>query len=555
TKAAPYIDNCLQFVHKLRQDLNNRCSALEPLQLICVTLAIVWLIHKLKCCLRFTTSDNYLIVFKRKAFQLMMKLPFIGSLIEKEIRKAENAVKHNMMKPFEKETFITRLPQKGNGYSTEKILDEAKKYQNLGKIGWKEGRVSGTVYADCNNEERNSLLTKVFDITSYTNPLHADIFPGIRKMEAEVVRISLTLFHGDKKSCGTVTTGGTESILLVCKAYRDYARYVKGICDPEMIVPVTAHAAFDKASQMLSMKIKHIPIDSISMKVKIKDMQSAITRNTCMLVGSAPAFPHGTVDSITEIGKLGLKFDIPVHVDCCLGGFLVPFLKDAGFPVVQCDFSVPGVTSISADTHKYGFAPKGSSVIMYSDKKYRHYQYSVQTDWPGGVYASPNVGGSRSGATIATCWAALLYQGYEGYVDATRKIIQTTAFIKSQLSGIEGLFIYGDPILSVIAFGSKRFDIFGLSDGLSAKGWNVNPLQFPSGFHICVTLMHTVDGVAQKFVEDVKNITAELLKNPSAKMGEGAAIYGTAQSIPDRSLISSMAQKYLDFYYSTDRDD
>lgn len=157
-----------------------------------------------------------------------------------------------------------------------------------------------------------------------------------------------------------------------------------------------------------------------------------------------------------------MKYDIPVHVDSCLGGFVVPFVKAAGFEIEKVDFACPGVTSISCDTHKYAYAPKGSSVIMYRDAKYRKHQFSVQTDWPGGIYASPTISGSRSGANIATCWATLLHFGYEGYVESVKKILTTQRYIKSQLSNVEGIYILGDPKMTVIAFGSNDFDIFKL---------------------------------------------------------------------------------------------
>jgi sphinganine-1-phosphate aldolase len=199
------------------------------------------------------------------------------------------------------------------------------------------------------------------------------------------------------------------------------------------------------------------------------------------LVGSAPNFPYGTMDNIEAIAALGRKYNIPVHVDACLGGFLVLFMKRAGYNIAPFDFSVAGVTSISADPHKYGFAPKGSSIILYSDKKYRQHQYTVTTDWPGGVYGSPTVNGSRAGGVIAATWAVLLNFGMEGYVETTKSIIDTSRYIEAALRQVKGVFVYGTPATSVIAIGSEDFDIFRLSDQLCSVGWNLNALQFPSG--------------------------------------------------------------------------
>jgi len=189
---------------------------------------------------------------------------------------------------------------------------------------------------------------------------------------------------------------------------------------------------------------------------------------------------------------------------------------------------------------------------MYANKKIRKHQYSVQTDWPGGIYATPTLGGSRCGANIATCWATLLYFGFDGYVEATKKIIETQRFLKRELLKVNGITVMGDPVMSVIGLRSEHFNIFRLSDKMSELGWSINPLQFPSAIHICVTLMHTQPGVAQSFLTDLKSSVVECLKTPSDK-GEGlSVVYGMAQSLPDRSLVSDIASSYIDGLYTTD---
>lgn len=453
------------------------------------------------------------------------------------------------MKPYEGLKFHEDLPQ--NGMSSIDVLKSLQVYQALSHVKWTEGRVSGGIYANLSDEDFVHLIRDVYGETAYTNPLHPDVFPGIRKMEAEVVRISCTLFNGDENTCGTMTSGGTESIIMACKAYRDYARDIKGIRAPEMLVPHTSHAAFDKASQLLKIRIIHIPCDPQTMKVDVRQMKRHINSRTILLVGSAPNFPNGIIDPIDEISRLGLKHNIPVHVDACLGGFLLPFMDEAGYPIPVVDFRQPGVTSISADTHKYGYAPKGSSVILYRNACLRHYQFSVCTDWPGGVYASPTISGSRAGGTIATCWASFMYHGRNGYLDATRSIMKTTRYLKQEMQKIPGIFIQGDPLVSVIAVGSSVFNILEMSEQMSKRGWNLNTLQFPSGFHICITQMHTQDGVADQMLQDMKDISKQLSKSPNTKLTGQAAVYGMAQALPDRSLISHFARHYLDGYYST----
>ncbi|XP_054159200.1 sphingosine-1-phosphate lyase-like [Oppia nitens] len=496
--------------------------------------------------------DNDMLNFKtlkEKSFRLLICLPGVRGIAEKQLADVDNTISKTIQKMYNSQVFLSDLPQ--TGLSDEHILRELSDYSHIGKVDWQMGRASGTVYCD-GNRKLNDLMTKVYDKTAYTNPLHPDVFPGINKMEAEIVRMVCNLFNGNNDSCGTLTCGGTESIILAVKAARDYGREAKGITRSEIVVPVTAHAAFQKAAQLLNIRIKFIDSDPISYKVDIKSMRRAITSNTVLLVGSACNYPHGIIDDIKSIAELGLKYSIPVHVDSCLGGFLVPFMRAAGYPIPSVDFSVAGVTSISADTHKYGYAPKGSSVIMYAHKKYRKHQFSVQTDWPGGIYATPTLAGSRCGANIANCWATLLSFGFDGYVEATKKIMKTQRFLKEELSKIDGIYIIGDPLMSVIAIKSDRFNIFRLSDKLSEMGWSLNPLQFPSAVHICLTLMHTKPEVVDSFLKDIKTVVNECLLTPKDNTGGLGVIYGMAQSLPDRSLVTDIASHYIDGIYTTE---
>jgi len=300
------------------------------------------------------------------------------------------------------------------------------------------------------------------------------------------------------------------------------------------------------------MKIVHVPVDKFTRKANVNAMRRAITRNTVMIVGSAPSYPHGAVDDIESLAKLAKKYKLPLHVDCCLGSFIVPFMNTAGFPFPKFDFSIDGVTSISCDTHKYGYAPKGSSVIMYSHPDYRKGQYFVTANWPGGIYASPSIAGSRPGGLVAATWAALMAMGEEGYVNATRKVITTTRYIIEGLKPIKGISILGEPIVSVVALGSEVFDIYRLSSALSARGWNINNLQFPPAIHFCFTLVHTMEHegnmqyVADQFLNDVRTEVGLIMKDPKQKTTGSAAIYGLAQKVPDRGAIADIVQGYLD---------
>ncbi|XP_031829394.1 sphingosine-1-phosphate lyase [Nomia melanderi] len=529
----------------LKEFLNNTFQGKEPWQIVTITsttlLTTVWLWN-------FIFQDESLVERgKKKFFSLRNYIPCIRDKINQELNDMNLLFENEAIQRMKDVPFIVKLPN--NGFKYEEILEKVKQCVQLGDYDCEGGKVSGAVYRI--DHELLNLMGAVYSFASYTNPLHPDVFPGICKMEAEVVRMACQLFHGDENSCGTMTTGGTESILLACKTYRDYARHVKGIKNPEMVIAVTTHSAFEKAAQYLKIKIRYVPVNPHSYTVSIKKMEGAISKNTIMLVGSTPNFPYGTMDNIEAISKLGVKYNIPVHVDACLGGFLICFMPDAGFNVPPFDFQLPGVTSISADTHKYGYAPKGSSIILYRSKKYKHHQYTVSTDWPGGIYGSPTVNGSRAGGVIASCWATMMYFGYSGYLEATKKIIETTKFIEKRLRKLNGIFIFGTPATSVIALGSNDFDIYRLSEALNAKGWNLNTLQFPSGIHLCVTYVHTQHGVADKFLDDLENELHNILLNPKTSVQGKFAMYGMTQTIPDRSIISDFTKCYLDSMYYT----
>lgn len=483
---------------------------------------------------------------KSRVFQLVRRIPSVRQKVESEKEKVRCSFEKEFFSATEGIPNLRSLPSKG--LPKEVILAETKVHLGLGELDWKGGAMSGTVYNS--STELGELMTKVYGLAAWTNPLHSDAFPGLRKMEAEVVRMACSLFHGSEESVGCVTTGGTESIILACKAYRDLARAERGIEVGEILAPVTAHAAFDKAADLLGMRIKHVPVDEVTKRVKVEVMRRMITSSTAMLVGSAPQFPHGSIDGIGEIAALGARFGLPVHVDACLGGFLVVFMEEAGFPIPLFDFRLPGVTSISADTHKYGFAPKGSSVVLYREAKYRDHQWFCIPDWPGGIYATPTIGGSRSGAIVAACWAALRYFGREGYIQTTRDIVTTTRKIAAAVRAIPGLAVTGCPDVSVVAFDSPTFNIYAVNDGMKGRGWALNALQAPPCLHLAVTVTHTLPGVADRFVRDLGEVTAAIMADPaSADSSPAAVFYGGAASVPDRSIVSALTGVYLDCLY------
>ncbi|CAG8535234.1 12513_t:CDS:2 [Acaulospora morrowiae] len=432
------------------------------------------------------------------------------------------------------------------GFDEKKVKEELKRYQNYKNVKWEDGRISGTIYHG--GHKLSKLQIEAYAMFSFSNPLHPDVFPGLRKMEAEVVSMVLSMYNAPSGAAGTTTSGGTESILLACKAYRDWARKEKGITNPEMVVPDTIHAAFDKAAGYFNIKMVHVPIDPVTRRVDTTAVSRAINRNTIMVAGSAPNFPYGIIDDIPTLASIAKKNNVGMHVDCCLGSFLVPFLEEAGFPSQPFDFRIPGVTSISCDTHKYGFAPKGSSVVMYRTKTLRKYQYFFAPDWTGGIYASPNTTGSRPGALIAGCWATIMNLGKSGYIDATKKIVGCAKKIEAGIRKIDDLFVYGKPLVSVVAFGSNTLNVYDISEKMSKRGWNLNALQNPAAVHIACTLL-TVPH-AEQFLIDLRECVDELKSEPNRKSSDTAAIYGLAAVLPDKSIVNELACGFLDALYS-----
>lgn len=328
------------------------------------------------------------------------------------------------------------------------------------------------------------------------------------------------------------------------------------------ILPDTAHTAFQKAGLYFGIKVHLVACPAPSYKVHVPSVARLINSNTILLVGSAPNFPHGIIDDISSLSKLALKRKLPLHVDCCLGSFLVPFLEKAGFETEPFDFRLKGVTSISCDTHKYGFAPKGNSVVLYRASALRTYQYFISPEWTGGVYASPSMAGSRPGALIAGCWASMMNTGENGYITACHSIVGGAKKIADAIQSSPGLStdleLIGRPLVSVVAFTSKTLDIYDIADAMSAKGWHLNALQNPPAIHVAVTL--PVAKVWEKIVVDLEAVIegekekerVRIVEGKGAKgksLGDSAALYGVAGSLPNKGVVVQLAGGFLDTLY------
>jgi glutamate/tyrosine decarboxylase-like PLP-dependent enzyme len=440
---------------------------------------------------------------------------------------------------------FTRLPAAGR--PRDEILAEMEALSEIERPRWQDGYASGAVYhGDAGHID---FLNRVYALNSQSNPLHSDLWPSAAKYEAEIVSMLAQLLGAEAAGdeiCGTVSSGGTESILLALKTYRDRARERRGITHPEMIVPVTAHAAFEKAAQYFNIKPIRLPVDQ-DYRAEVEAARRAVTRNTIVIVGSAPSFPHGMIDPIEELSEIARQHQIGFHTDACLGGFVLPFAEQLGYAVPPFDFRLPGVTSVSVDTHKYGYAAKGTSVVLYRGAELRRYQYYTAADWPGGLYFSPTFAGSRPGALSAACWAALLAIGQQGYLDAAKKILETAAQIRQGIAAIPELRVLGDPLWT-IAFTSDTLDIYRIMDCLADRKWSLNGLHKPAAVHLCVTLRHTQPGVAERFLDDLKAAVQQVKAQPAAQGGL-APIYGMAATIPFRGMVSELLKRYIDLLY------
>lgn len=481
--------------------------------------------------------------------QWLLSSRLLRSSVELEVKKATRSIEKELIKNDASLEDFETLPL--HGLSEQRVLEELDKLEDvIEHTEWKDGRVSGAVYHG--GKELIHLQSEAFEKYCVANQLHPDVFPAVRKMEAEVVSMVLNMFHAPAETaCGTTSSGGTESLLLACLSAKMYAYHHRGITKPEMIVPTTAHAGFDKASFYFGIKIHHVELDPITYQVNLKKVRNFINKNTVLLVGSAPNFPHGIVDDIEGLGKLAVCYNIPLHVDCCLGSFIVAFMDKAGLhDLPPFDFRVPGVTSISCDTHKYGFAPKGSSVIMYRNTELRKYQYYVTTNWTGGLYGSPTLAGSRPGALVVGCWATMINIGEIGYIESCRSITKAAAKLKTTIrQEIPDLRILGDPKCSVVSFTSDTINVYELSDKLAKRGWHLSALQHPPALHLAVTKL-SVDTIDDLIVM-LKEITKELRDDPDAKASSDgtSALYGVAGSVKTTGVADKLIVGFLDTLY------
>lgn len=391
-------------------------------------------------------------------------------------------------------------------------------------VRWREGRAFSLVYYG--GADVLAVAEEAYRRYSTENALNTDAFPGLRTLQAEVVGFVGEWLDAGDEGAGFMTSGGTESILMAVKTARERGRRELGITVPNVVLPTSAHAAFEKGCYYFGLESRRVAVGP-DWRADARAMEAAIDDNTVLLVGSAPQYPQGVIDPIAELAALAAARNINCHVDACMGGVTLTYLALLGESVPPWNFAVPGVTSISVDLHKYGYTAKGASVIMHRNKKLRSYQTFITDNWLGGVYGSSGVLGTKGGGSMAAAWAVMRYLGNDGYMRVTAAARAACLQLAAGVRAIPELTIRADPDATLLAFGAAdetQLDVFALADALWRRGWYVDRQGPPPSLHCTVSVVH--DGKIDAFVGDLRASLDEVVE--ARERGEQGA-YGTVE--------------------------
>ncbi len=437
------------------------------------------------------------------------------------------------------------IPEEGK--SKLEILEELK-LARKNDARWEEGRIFSLVFHF--SEEHSELVKNAYNMFIHENGLNPMAFQSLRKFEAEVVQMTASLLNGDMNTVGCMTSGGTESVLLAMKTYRDKARKERGkrYFVPEIIVPDSAHVAFLKAGEYFDIKMVHAPVDKYG-KVDVKAVERRITPNTVALVGSAPNYPYGTIDPISELSNLATKYNLNLHVDACVGGFILPWLEKLGEDIPPFDFRIEGVTSISADLHKYGYSAKGASVILYRSMDIMKHQLFVSVNFPGGIVMTPGLTGTRPGGAIASAWATLMGLGQKKYLENAKSLSEIVKKLKEGIISIPELEIVGEPQGPLFAYCSKNPDvnIYAVADIMEEKGWHIDRQQKPASIHFMINPLH--GKIIDEYLRDLREAVIKVKENPYLAKQATAPVYGMLANVPLRGMVESEVRKLVEKIY------
>jgi len=411
-----------------------------------------------------------------------------------------------------------------SGRPAPEVLDDLEQMKGR-DVRWRDGRAFTLAYYA--GEDVADIARTAYGAFSSENGLNADAFPSLRRIQSDVVDTVSQWLHAPPGSAGFMTTGGTESILMAVLAARERGRAERGVASPEMVLPTSAHAAFEKAAHYFGVRSRRVPVDG-RWKADVDAMAAALTDDTVLVVGSAPQYPQGVIDPIADIAALAAQRDINCHVDACMGGVTLPYLRRLGHDVPPFDFDVPGVTSMSVDLHKFGYAAKGASVIIHRDKKLRSYQTFVTENWLGGLYGSSGVLGTKSGGSMAAAWAVMQYLGDDGYLRLAAAARRATIELAHAIDAIDALVLRAEPEATLVAFSARGddLDVFALADALWRRGWYLDRQGPPPTLHCTVNAVH--DGIIDDFVADLRAALADVVADASTSASTGG-VYGALE--------------------------
>jgi glutamate/tyrosine decarboxylase-like PLP-dependent enzyme len=432
------------------------------------------------------------------------------------------------------------------GQEPDRILDQIRTMKTA-DVAWQKGRAWSLVYfADPEHDRLLQAASQELFSANYLNPL---AFKSLHKMEQEVVHMTADMLHGEEEAVGVMTSGGTESILLAMFAYRERARALyPEITAPEIVAPATIHPAFDKAALLFGLQVRKAPVDDQQCAVP-EAMEALLTENTILLVASAPSYPSGVLDPIEAIAGIATRHQLPLHVDACIGGFMLPWVEKLGYALPPWDFRVAGVCSISADVHKFGFGAKGASVLTYRSMDYLRHQFVVTTDYPGGIYISPTLLGTRAGGPIAAAWAGMMHLGENGYLALAKQLMAGAEKLREGLTALPGIRIVGTPCMNLLAYTTEAGgpDIFVIADQLEDRGWMAERQQFPDCIHL--TILPTNVTVIDQYLTDLKAAYDYAAAHPGATAKGNAALYGLMARIPFRGMVEKSVKKIMEELY------
>lgn len=396
---------------------------------------------------------------------------------------------------------LAPMPQHGS--SEDAILTELAQRQAQDP-DFHSNRLFGLVY-QTEHPELERVVAKANEMYLWGNALNILKFPNLTRLEFEVVSMVGDLLHLPRGGGGTMTTGGTESILMSMLVNRERAK-ARGIDKPQILAPYSAHPAYAKAAKLLEMEYVSVPLDA-DYRADVAETTKRVSSRTAVIIANAMSFPYSSVDPIPELAALAADHEIGCHVDACIGGFVLPFLERLGYAVPRWDFRVPGVTEISADIHKYGYASKGSSVILHRDSDWVQHQFFMFSDWPSGLYGTPAVPGARPATGMATAWTVIKYLGVDGYTELIRQAMETTLEIQKSIKALPELYIVGNPVGTTFAFGSRTIDIHSVGDRLAEVGWHLDRNVEPPSLHMMVSPGHRL--VVDQFIADLRQAVAQ----------------------------------------------